>query len=106
MNSIYKQLTRLKEYDLVKQALGNQETPIVLQGVSPIHKAQFIHTLSKDCGKGAFVVTQDEQTAARLTDEINLLEGAVVAYHYPEREVTLRAVDGISIKYCSLSSSW
>lgn len=99
VNSIYKQIARTEEYSVVKNALDNKVFPVAVQGLSPIHKAQFVHAITKDYCKGGFVVVADEQTAARLTDEINLLEGSVVAYHYPEREITMTSIAGVSKEY-------
>ncbi len=99
MNSIYKLLAEIEEYAQVKSAVQQGLLPVAAQGLAPIHKAQFIHGLSHDLQRGAFIVVQDEQTAARLCDEINLLEGEIIAYHYPEREITFSAIDGISKEY-------
>lgn len=99
MNSIAKQMIRIPEYQKVDCALKSGRTPVLVTGVSAVHKAQIIHALSETRGQGAVVITQDEQTAARLCEEINLFEGAEIAKHYPERELTLRPVEGVSHEY-------
>ncbi len=99
MKEIYRQILGLPEYQELKKAVDSGKLPVLLQGVSPVHKAQFLHTLSVDSGRGAVLLTPDEQSAARLAEEINLLQGEVIAHHYPERDVTYHGVDSISREY-------
>lgn len=99
MNEIANQFARLPEYSRIDAALGAGRSPVLVTGVSPVHKAQLAHALTTLRGQGAVIITQDEQTAARLCEEINLFEGATVAWQYPERELTLRPVEGVSHEY-------
>ncbi|MEG2073311.1 MAG: hypothetical protein RRY54_00945, partial [Angelakisella sp.] len=99
MKEIAKQLERLPEYSRIDTALSHGKQPILVTGLSHVHKAQLVHALTSLREQGAVVITPDEQTAARLCEEINLFEGAAVAWQYPERELTLRPVEGVSHEY-------
>ncbi len=99
MNSIGQQILRVEEFQKIKLAFDKNKTPIVATGLSAVHKAQIIHAMSAPPLNGAVVITRDEQTSARLAEEINLFENDVIAYHYPERELTLQPVEGISHEY-------
>lgn len=99
MNSIAQQISRLPEYEKIGGALAAGRQPVLVTGVSPVHKAQMIHALAAQRGQGVVVITQDEQTAARLCEDINLLEDGRVAVQYPEREFTLHQVEGASREY-------
>ena len=100
MNSIGEQILRVSEFQELKNELDSGRTPIVANGLSAIHKAQVIHGLSAPpLTDGAVIITRDEQTAARLAEEINLFENSVIAYHYPERELALQPMEGISHEY-------
>ena len=70
-----------------------------------IHKAQFLAALCREQGRGALLLTQDEQSALRLCEEINLFLGEPLACHYPERELTLGEVEGVSREYEQLRLS-
>ena len=78
---------------------------MLLTGGAQIHKAQFLAALCRETGQGALVVTQDEQTAVRLCEEVNLFLGEPLACHYPERELTLGEVEGVSREYEQLRLS-
>ena len=94
-----------EEYKKVSAALQGGRWPVLLTGVSQIHKAQVLAALCRETGRGALVVTQDEQTAVRLCEELNLFLGESLAWHYPERELTLGEVEGVSREYEQLRLS-
>ena len=94
-----------EEYKKVSAALRGGRWPVLLTGVSQIHKAQVLAALCRETGRGALVVTQDEQTAVRLCEELNLFLGEPLAWHYPERELTLGEVEGVSREYEQLRLS-
>ncbi len=94
-----------EEYKKVSAALRGGRWPVLLTGGAQIHKAQFLAALCRETGQGALVVTQDEQTAVRLCEEVNLFLGEPLAWHYPERELTLGEVEGVSREYEQLRLS-
>ncbi len=94
-----KQLQRLESVQRLSKALAKGQTPVLVTGPAQIHKANLISTLAVESGRGALVITQDEQTAARLCEDINLFAGGDAAWLYPERELTLRRVEGVSLEY-------
>ena len=64
---------------------------------SPLVPVQFAgFALTGGMALGALVLTQDEQSALRLCEDLNLFAGEPIAWHYPERELTLGEVEGIS----------
>ena len=92
-------ITSWEEYRRAEAALRGGKGPALLTGLSQVHKAQFLSALSHGLGKGALVLTQDEQSALRLCEELNLFAGETVAWHYPQRELTLGEVEGVSREY-------
>ncbi len=92
-------ITSWEEYRRVAAALREGRQPVLLTGGAQIHKAQFLSALARDLGMGALVLTQDEQSAVRLCEDLNLFAGEQLAWHYPERELTLGEVEGISREY-------
>ena len=92
-------ITPWEEYRRVEEALRRGRGPVLLTGPAQIHKAQFLCALSHGLGKGTLVLTQDEQSALRLCEDLNLFAGEPIAWHYPERERTLGEVEGISREY-------
>ena len=88
-----------EEYKKVSAALRRGRGPVLLTGGALVHKAQFLAALCRELGRGALVLAQDEQSALRLCEEINLFLGEPLAAHYPERELTLGEVEGVSREY-------
>ena len=99
MESIAKQMTRLDQFQKLSQALDEGKWPVLVTGVAQVHKAQIIHAITTRDRLGAVIITPDEQSAARLCEEINLFAGEVISWQYPERELTLRPVEGVSREY-------
>ncbi len=93
------QLQRLESFSKIRTGLEAGRGPVLVTGPAQVHKANLISTLAEMEGRGALVVTQDEQTAARLCEELNLFAGGDAACLYPERELTLRKVEGVSLEY-------
>lgn len=94
-----------EEYKKIAAALQGGRWPVLLTGGAMIHKAQFLAALCREQGRGALLLTQDEQSALRLCEEINLFLGEPLACHYPERELTLGEVEGVSREYEQLRLS-
>ena len=99
MVSVSSLLLEMEEFVRLSGALDKGGAPTLATGLAQVHKAAFIHALVTQKDKGALVLTQDEVTAARLCEEINLFAGETAAFHYPERELTLRPVEGVSREY-------
>lgn len=99
MTAISSQLLRMEEYRRTLNSLDAGRSPVLLTGLAQVHKAQFAHALVRDTGRGALVLTPDEQSAARLAEEINLVAGEQAALHYPERELVFLPMEGVSREY-------
>ena len=98
-------ITSWEEYRKVRDALRAKKGPVLLTGGVQIHKAQFLAALCREAEQGAVIVTQDEQSAIRLCEDLNLFLGEPLAVHYPERELTLAEVEGVSREYEQLRLS-
>lgn len=79
------------------KALSRGISPISVTGVSHIHKAQLLAALLGDTP--ALVVAEDEPTAKRLCEDINLMCGEQAAWTFPSKEPALTPVEGLSRSY-------
>ncbi len=98
-------ITSWEEYKRVRDALTRGKGPVLLTGGAQIHKAQFLAALCRELDRGSIVITQDEPSAIRLCEDLNRFLGESLAVHYPERELTLAEVEGVSREYEQLRLS-
>ena len=82
----------------IEKYLSDGISPVCATGLSHIHKAQLLYTLS---GKTGFlVVTDSEAEAKRLCDNINTMaQSSRLAMLYPAREIFLTSAEGMSRDY-------
>ena len=90
-------LRALPEYQTLLKAAEGFALPAGVTGVSHIHKCHLIHTLCSDSGSRALIVVSDEGEAERLQEDLTLLGDKALIF--PSRDLTLRAVEGISREY-------
>ena len=88
------QLTAVKE---LRGCLQKGISPISLTGVSQIHKAQLLLTLSQDAP--VLAVTADDAAAKQLCEDINFMAGERAAYPYPAKELNFVSEAGASREY-------
>ncbi len=81
----------------LRLALGKGITPVSLTGVSQIHRAQILLTLSQDAP--VLAVVADEAAARQLCEDINFMAGERAAYPYPAKELNFLDAAGISREY-------
>ncbi len=99
LQDIHAPLGRLAEYNQIRQGLADGVSPILATGLSPIHRAQFIHALCRDTGTGALVLAKDDAAAARIHEELGAFFGEDAVLLYPSRSFMFRAMQGESLEY-------
>ena len=81
----------------LRRTLEKGVTPVSMTGVSQIHRAQILLTLSQD--KPLLAIVPDEAAARQLCEDINFMAGARAAYPYPAKELNFLDAAGISREY-------
>ena len=92
-------LSKLPAYDSVEDCIRTGRAPLCVTGLSGIHKAHFIHTLSARLGRTALVIVADEASGRKLCDDINTMGGRETALLYPSRDFSFRTVEGASHEF-------
>ena len=87
----------------LRRLIGKKVSPLSLVGVSQIHKAQILLTLSQDAPQLAIV--PDDAAARQLCEDINFMAGTRTAYPYPAKELNFLASAGMSREYEQLRIS-
>lgn len=92
---------QIPQFSEIADAVDKNLTPLLAVGLSAVHKAHLIEGLSAAFpqGRAAVVITEDEQNAARLCEDINNMTGSETALLYPAKELALRPVEGSSKEY-------
>ncbi|MFA9381274.1 MAG: hypothetical protein ACERKO_09455, partial [Acetanaerobacterium sp.] len=86
---------RLPEFARLRAA-ADSRTSCDAVGLSPIHKAGLIHTLTAQTGQKALCIVADEAEGRRLCEDINAMSGEDVALLFCSRDFTFRHVEGVS----------
>ena len=68
-------LTGLPAFERVKSAVKNRATPVLVTGLSNVHKAHMIVSLAGLLETGGLAVVPDEAAATRLVEDINIMAG-------------------------------
>jgi len=97
MNFFAESLRRTPEYQSLLACEKEKRLPAVLTGLSVVHKAHVMHTLSRDTGRPVFLLTGDAAEAGRLVEDLNAMGERAVQYVY--RDFTFRDVEGSSREY-------
>ena len=87
----------------LRRLLSKKVSPLSLVGVSQIHRAQILLTLSQDCPQLA--VVPDDAAARQLCEDINFMAGERTAYPYPAKELNFLEAAGMSREYEQLRIS-
>lgn len=90
-------LKKNQEFSSLSKAVAAGNRPVGVVGLSHIHKVHFVHSLCAQLGKRAVIVTPDEASAVKMTEDLSVLQSGV--YLYPSREITLQPVEGQSREY-------
>ena len=97
MQLFYDAGAQLSAVSELRKCLAKRISPISLTGVSQIHKAQMMLTLSQDAP--LLAVTADDAAAKQLCEDINFMAGERAAYPYPAKELNFLAEAGASREY-------
>ncbi len=81
----------------LRAARAARISPVSLTGVSQIHKAQILFTLSLE--QPLLVVLPDESAVRQLCEDINFMAGCRIAHPYPSKELNFLETAGISREY-------
>lgn len=84
----------------VDHILSDEPVPLLVTGLSHIHKAHFLASLSyENIPFPVLVITESEASAARLTEDINTMCGGTIAYQFPASDLTLTDTEAQSQEY-------
>ncbi len=90
---------QLQEYHAVAEHKNG--LPVMLTGLSHIHKAHFLAALSEEDGfvPPLIVLCETEGECVRMCNDINTMTGSESAYVYPAKDIMLGQVDSASREY-------
>ena len=60
------------EYGSILHAVKNSRVPMGVIGLTPVHKAHYISSLSEELGKRSLIICPDEGTASKMCDDLNV----------------------------------
>ncbi len=92
-------IKRLPEYPRLRAAACDAPVPCDVVGLSPIHKAGIIHTLTAEAGRRALCIVADEAEGRRLCEDINAMSGTDAALLFCSRDFTFRHVESVSNEF-------
>ena len=92
MNIFQKSFRELSGYRELESCLRDGITPVCVTGLAQIHKAQLLCAVSEQ--RTALVITDDDNSARRLADDINEMSSAQTAVCFPSREYSVHAAEG------------
>ncbi|MDO5559214.1 MAG: transcription-repair coupling factor [Oscillospiraceae bacterium] len=97
MNLFKECFSELVGYRDLMECIRSGNSPVCVSGLSQIHKAQLLLTASDE--NTALVITDDDNSARKIADEINEMADEKTAYYYPSREYIMHRVEGVSREY-------
>lgn len=91
-------IRKLPEYKSIVSAIKRRSPcAVAATGLTAVHKANFIHALSDQMGKKAFVVAADEHEAQVLATDLCAMGSKALVY--PVRDFIFRNISGQSREY-------
>lgn len=97
MSFISNNLQQCFEYRELSKAIDSKRLPMGVLGLSHIHKAHFISALAEEKAKKILVITPDEATAVKLSDDVNALGCSSAVY--PAADFSFRPTQSHSREY-------
>jgi transcription-repair coupling factor (superfamily II helicase) len=94
MKFIANALSHLREYQSLLCAIGQNNLPAAVTGLSSIHKANLIYSLWMHTGHRAFVLVGDEPEANRMVSDLS--SQGMHAFYYPMRDMVLHKGEAAS----------
>ena len=84
----------------VDHILSDEPVPLLVTGLSHIHKAHFLASFCyENIPFPVLVITESEASAARLAEDINTMCGGTTAYQFPASDLTLTDTEAQSQEY-------
>jgi len=97
LNIFQQSFRELSGYRELESCFRDGITPVCVTGLAQIHKAQLLLAFSEQ--RTALVITDDDNSARRLAEDINEMSSAETAVYFPSREYVVHAMEGISREY-------
>ena len=97
MNLFKNLFSELSGYESIQECIRKNISPISVSGLSHIHKANLIYSLSGE--KVLLVITGTESESKRLCDDINMMAGRETAVLFPSKEISLTPVESANKEY-------
>ncbi|MEE1074774.1 MAG: transcription-repair coupling factor, partial [Acutalibacteraceae bacterium] len=97
MNFLSEILLKDPDYAALLKEIEKKRLPTVCTGLSQIHKAALLKSVSVHTGQKITVVTQDEASAAELTEDAKAL--GLNAVNFPLRDYCIGDFSGYSKEY-------
>lgn len=97
MNLFIQSFSELAGFKSIRQALDKNISPVSVTGVSHIHRAQLILSLTGD--REVLVITGTEAESKKLCDDINTMSGEETAVLFPSKEPVFTPVEGVNHEY-------
>ena len=84
MDFLTNAISQLKEFQTIQSAVHSRKLPAAITGLSGVHKANMIYSLSQKEGRGALVIAADEAEAQRMTDDLSSMGMHPVFFRIPD----------------------
>lgn len=97
MNLFKQTFSELPGFKSIEEALKKNISPVSVTGISHIHRAQLIYSLSGN--EIVLAITGTESKAKKLCDDINMMSGEETAVVFPSKELVLTPVAGVNSEY-------
>ena len=99
MKDFSKILSELLQFKEMTEDIKSSKTPVLMSGLSRVHKSHFIYSYCQNENAPALVITTDDSSAVKFADELNAFFGEEKALVYPTRDFIYRDVEGASREY-------
>ena len=99
MKDFSKLLSELIQFKEMTDDIKEGRTPVLMSGLSQIHKSHFIYSYCQNENENALLITGDDSSAVKFAEEINAFFGKEKALVYPTRDFIYRDVEGVSREY-------
>ncbi|MGN0654563.1 MAG: transcription-repair coupling factor [Oscillospiraceae bacterium] len=96
MNLFKNAIEKLPAFAELKSACDDKVLPVLVTGVSAVHKAQIAFALAE---KNMLIITDDEASANRFADDINRMSGEDICLVYPAKDFIFTDIEGASREY-------
>ena len=96
MNLFKNAIEKLPAFAELKSACDDKVLPVLVTGVSAVHKAQIAFALAE---KNMLIITDDEASANRFADDINRMSGEDLCLVYPAKDFIFTDIEGASREY-------